>query len=90
MSTAHPLEPGARLGRFEIRSLLGRGGAGAVYRAAGADGGEVAIKVHAPLSGNDAGWRWRLRREFFLLAQLATRTSCLCSTGASTTVSSTT
>ncbi len=69
-SAAYPLKEGDRLGRYRIRSLLGRGGASAVYRAAEIEGGrEVALKVHAPFSGDDAGWRWRLRREFFLMAQ---------------------
>jgi tetratricopeptide (TPR) repeat protein len=67
---AYPLQAGDQLGRYRIRSLLGRGGASAVYRAVQSESGrEVAIKVHAPFSGDDAGWRWRLRREFFLMAQ---------------------
>jgi hypothetical protein len=71
---AGPLELGAVLaGRYEVRAPLGRGGAGAVYRVLDRDSGqERALKVHAPAMGHDDdGWRWRLRREFYLMAQLA-------------------
>jgi serine/threonine protein kinase len=59
-----PLPPGARLGPYEVVSLLGRGGMGEVYRARDARlGRDVAIKVlPADLSGDEARRR-RLIRE---------------------------
>src|SRR5207248_3317959 len=58
------LPPGGRLGKYEIRRLLGAGGMGAVYEAVHTEiGKRVAIKVVAP------GARARFLRE----AQLASR-----------------
>lgn len=43
------IQPGTRLGRYEIRSLIGEGGMGQVYRATDtALAREVAIKVLRP------------------------------------------
>ena len=59
-----PLEPGSRLGPYEIRTLLGVGGMGEVYR--GRDtrlGRDVALKVISPrLVGNESS-RHRFERE---------------------------
>ena len=59
-----PLEPGTHLGRYEIRSKLGEGGMGVVYR--GVDpklGREVAIKVLSPEYSADADRLARFERE---------------------------
>ena len=46
ISSAHALAPGARLGRYQIQTLLGAGGMGEVYRATEPQlQREVAIKV---------------------------------------------
>ena len=51
---------GTRLGRFELESVLGRGGMGAVYAATDSDSGErVALKV---LAGGLADDEQRFRR----------------------------
>ncbi|MBI3450230.1 MAG: serine/threonine-protein kinase [Acidobacteria bacterium] len=64
------LKPGSRLGDFEIVSLLGAGGMGAVYRARDTKlGREVALKViHPRLAGPEAALRFE--REARLLASL--------------------
>ena len=55
-----PLSPGAKLGPYEIRSLLGAGGMGEVYRARDTKlEREVAIKVLPAETASDAD---RLRR----------------------------
>jgi hypothetical protein len=68
-----PPPPGVQLiaGRYEVKELLGRGGSSAVYRVLDRRGGaERALKLHTPSTREDSGWSWRLRREFFLMAQL--------------------
>ncbi|MGZ8833098.1 MAG: protein kinase domain-containing protein, partial [Thermoanaerobaculia bacterium] len=65
------LAPGTRLGRFEIRSLLGAGGMGEVYRARDLDlGREVAIKVLPADVARDPERLKRLEREAKALAAL--------------------
>jgi len=54
------IEPGTRLGRYEIRALIGEGGMGQVYRATDTGiGRNVAIKVLPP---NLASEQQRLQR----------------------------
>jgi tetratricopeptide (TPR) repeat protein len=65
------LQTGARLGRYEIRSLLGEGGMGEVYRARDTRlGRSVAIKVLAKSLSGDARYHERLEREARTLSQL--------------------
>ena len=62
---------GARIGAFEIREPIGRGGMGAVFRAERVEGGfeqTVAIKR---MSATDATTRERFRAEMEILARLA-------------------
>jgi serine/threonine protein kinase len=66
-----PLTPDARLGSYEILSLLGRGGMGEVYRARDTTlGREVAIKMLPPELASDQDRLARLGREAKLLAAL--------------------
>lgn len=65
------LNPGARLGEFEIQGELGRGGMGVVYRARqdSLGGREVALKVLPPaLVAKDPRFLERFRREAALAA----------------------
>jgi len=65
------LSPGARLGQYEIRSALGAGGMGEVYRARDAKlNRDVAIKVLPALFANDPERLTRFRREAQVLAAL--------------------
>ena len=62
---------GTRIGAFEIREPIGRGGMGAVFRAERVEGGfeqTVAIKR---MSATDATTRERFRAEMEILARLA-------------------
>ena len=66
-----PLSPGARLGPYEVRSALGAGGMGEVYRARDAKlNRDVAIKVLPDLFANDPERLTRFRREAQVLAAL--------------------
>jgi eukaryotic-like serine/threonine-protein kinase len=66
-----PLVPGARLGPYEILSLVGTGGMGEVYRARDARlGRDVAIKTLPPAWFGDAERRARFDREARILATL--------------------
>ena len=65
------LEPGTKLGNFEITGLLGRGGMGEVYRATDSKlGREVAIKVLPEVFALDTERLSRFEREAQLLATL--------------------
>jgi eukaryotic-like serine/threonine-protein kinase len=65
------LAPGTRLGRYEILSLSGAGGMGAVYRARDPRLGRmVAIKVIGPAFEADSNIRQRFEDEARLTAQL--------------------
>lgn len=60
-----------KIGRFEILSLIGRGGMAAVYRARDPEGNQdVAIKLLAPEYFNDLGFRARFEREAQTIAAL--------------------
>jgi serine/threonine-protein kinase len=66
-----PLEPGTRLGTYEIQSILGVGGMGEVYRALDTKlKREVAIKVLPEALSQDADRLARFQREAELLATL--------------------
>src|SRR5580765_4643260 len=65
------LQPGDRLGPYEILSALGAGGMGEVYRARDPKlGRDVAIKVVSEQFGSDSERVTRFRREAQLLASL--------------------
>src|SRR4051812_23864321 len=55
--------PGSSVGPFQIVSVLGRGGMGAVYLARDAQGAEVAVKTLDPLLARDLKYLERFRRE---------------------------
>ncbi len=65
------MQPGTRLGRYTIQSLIGRGGMGAVYRATDSSlGRDVALKVLPPELATDSERIERFRREARALAAL--------------------
>ena len=66
-----PLEPSAKLGAYEVLSLIGAGGMGEVYRAKDTKlGREVAIKVLPAELSQDKDRLARFEREAKLLAAL--------------------
>ena len=66
-----PLPPGARMGRYEVVSLLGAGGMGDIYRARDADlGREVALKVPQQTIQDDPHLRARFKLEARAVAAL--------------------
>jgi serine/threonine protein kinase len=66
-----PLNPGDRLGPYEISAPLGRGGMGEVYRArAERLARDVALKVLSPEFTADPDRRARLEREARAVAAL--------------------
>ncbi len=67
-----PLEPGTRLGSYEVVAKLGEGGMGEVYRARDLNlRRDVAIKILPAGAIADVAWRARFEREARLLASLA-------------------
>ena len=71
------LERGARLGPYEIESLLGSGGFGAVYKAHDTRlGRTVALKVLLPVIADDAKFRERFEREARVISQLTHPNIC--------------
>jgi len=65
------LQPGMRVGVYEIVALLGKGGMGEVYRARDAKlGRDVALKVLPEAWLTDPDRRARLEREARVLASL--------------------
>jgi serine/threonine-protein kinase len=65
------VQPGSRIGGYEIVALLGRGGMGEVYRARDSKlGREVAIKILPDVWVTDPDRRARLDREARVLASL--------------------
>src|SRR5215813_8209454 len=65
------LQPGSRLGTYEIASSLGAGGMGEVYRARDSKlGRDVALKILPPGFGTDPDRVARFQREAQLLAAL--------------------
>src|SRR5580765_4586668 len=66
------LDPGSRLGSYEVIALLGAGGMGAVYRARDARlDRDVAIKVLAESLTRDEGATARFEREAVSVAKLS-------------------
>ena len=66
-----PLEPGSRLGPYEIASPLGAGGMGEVYRARDTRlGRDVAVKILPADFANDPGRRQRFEQEARAVAAL--------------------
>src|SRR5262245_52281220 len=67
-----PFEAGARLGAYQLLSMLGAGGMGEVYRARDTRlGRDVAIKVLPELSAADPGRRQRFNREARAVSSLS-------------------
>jgi serine/threonine-protein kinase len=65
------VQPGARIGPYEVGPLIGEGGMGQVYRAHDTTlGRDVALKVLPAAFTNDADRLTRLRREAQVLASL--------------------
>jgi serine/threonine protein kinase len=66
-----PLQPGTRLGPYEILSLIGEGGMGEVYQARDTRlDRKVAVKVLAPELAADAECRARFEREAKAISSL--------------------
>src|SRR5215510_11242179 len=66
------LSPGQKLGKYEIKSLLGRGGMAEVYRALNPDlNSDVAIKVLHPQVVETESSQTRFRKEAQAIASLS-------------------
>ena len=77
------IEPGTRLGSYEILSPLGAGGMGEVYRARDAKlDRDVALKVLPPHLARDPEALERFEREAKTIGRCRTRTSSRSSTSA--------
>jgi Tol biopolymer transport system component len=71
------LAPGARLGPYEIESVLGAGGFGEVYKARDTRlGRQVAVKVLLPAIAADEKFRERFEREARVISQLTHPNIC--------------
>ncbi|WNG95349.1 serine/threonine-protein kinase [Mycobacterium sp. ITM-2016-00318] len=71
MDTAETSRVGSRFGKYEIVSLIGRGGMGEVYEARDTDKGRVvALKVLVDQFSQDPEYRSRFTREAHAAAQL--------------------
>ncbi len=71
------LDPGARLGPYEILGPLGAGGMGEVYRARDTRlGREVAVKILPPEVAGSTGSRERFVREAQVVSSLNHRHIC--------------
>ena len=71
------LQPGSRLGPYEIAAPLGTGGMGEVYRARDTRlGREVAIKILSAPYADDPEWRRRLDREARAVSSLSHPNVC--------------
>jgi len=71
------LEPGSRLGPYEIAAPLGAGGMGEVYRARDTRlGRDVAIKILPAQYAGDPEWRRRLDREARAVSSLSHPNIC--------------
>jgi serine/threonine-protein kinase len=66
-------EPPRRVGRYELLHALGEGTSGVVFRAASADGSDVAVKVLRPEQAGDAVALARFRREASLAGAIESR-----------------
>ena len=72
LETALPERDGLAFGRYRIERELGRGGYGRVYLASDAErgGAPCALKVLAPLAGEQSDMRMRFIRETYALASV--------------------
>ena len=72
------LEPGSRLGPYEVADLLGRGGMGEVYRARDSRlDRDVAVKVLPAELSHNPEWKRRLEREAKTISRLQHPNVCV-------------
>jgi Tol biopolymer transport system component len=77
MSAPMPLEPGVRLGPYEIVAALGAGGMGEVYRARDSRlDREVALKILPPALASDEEFQRRLHGEARIISKLSHPNIC--------------
>ncbi len=65
------LSPGDRVGDYQVEGVLGRGGAALVYRAVGADGGDVALKLILPELAVEKLFRQRFELEISIAQRVS-------------------